>query len=116
MNEFKLSLTNRWEKLSFLEQIANIGSEIMKAFNWRRENNPNYAESSFFRALELIDLTLKNTSSFSRKKELARLREALIDFFWVNNEFNSTEKYFSHYFLQFAYAISKKDNCILGRL
>ncbi|MCM8756543.1 MAG: hypothetical protein NC817_00710 [Candidatus Omnitrophica bacterium] len=116
MNEFKVSLINRWEKLSFLEQIANIGSEIMKAFNWRRGDNSNYAERAFFRALELIDLTLKNTSSFSRKKEIARLREALIDFFLGNNEFNSTENFFFHYFLPFAYAVSKKDNCILDRL
>jgi hypothetical protein len=48
----------RWHQLSFLEQMANIGSEVERALNWRRKNNPTYSQRAFERALELIDLTL----------------------------------------------------------
>jgi hypothetical protein len=90
-----------WSQLSFLEQMANIGSEVSRALNWRRKNNDQYCQKAIIRALELIDLTLSATSGFSRLKELARLREVLVDYFYESNKFSSTEilwrKYFDHF-------------------
>ncbi len=97
----------RWGKLSFFEQMANIGSEVERALNWRAKNNAAYSQKAFERALELIDLSLGNITSFTRLKELARVREAIVDFFIGSNQFKSTEISWKRYFLPFTYAARK---------
>jgi len=97
-----------WNKLSFLEQMANIGSEVERALKWRAKQNTTYSQKAFERALELIDLTLDNSKSFSRLKELARLREAIVDYFSGTNEFSSTEALWRKYFANFTYAARRK--------
>ena len=94
----------RWKELSLVEQMANIGSEVGRALKWRAKGNVGYAQRAFERALELADLTLDATTGFSRLKEVARMREALVDYFCGSNEFKSTEESWNKYFLHFAYA------------
>ena len=98
----------RWNKLSFIEQMANIGSEIERALKWRAKQNATYSQKAFERALELMDLTLDNSQGFSRLKELARLREAIVDYFSGTNEFVSTETSWQKYFASFTYAARRK--------
>ncbi len=97
----------RWEELSFYEQMANIGSEVERALNWQAKNNPVYRRQAFERALELIDLTLQNSKGFSKLKEISRVREALVDYFAGNNQFQSTDTLWRKYFLPFVYAARK---------
>ena len=59
-----------WEKLSFLEQMANIGSEVERTLNWRAKGNADYALKAFERALELIDLILENIGNIDHFKEI----------------------------------------------
>lgn len=94
----------RWRELPFVEQMANIGSEVERALNWRAKKNAAYSERAFERALELIDLTLAAYSDFPRLKELARTREALVDYFFGTNEWGSTEASWKKYFLAFTFA------------
>lgn len=49
----------RWKSISFVEQMANIGSEVGRTAKWVQKAKPAMAESAFVRALELIDLTIK---------------------------------------------------------
>jgi phenylalanyl-tRNA synthetase alpha subunit len=81
-----LKSKKRWQKLSFFEQIANIGSEIQRTVNWR-EKNLEYSKLAFERALELIDLTIedKKNQKSGRLKELLRTKELLIDYFCFDN-------------------------------
>lgn len=47
------SLTaGRWAQMSLSEQMANIGSEISRALNWKRKNNEEYCRKAVDRALE----------------------------------------------------------------
>jgi len=94
----------RWGNLSFMEQMANIGSEVERALNWQGKGNDEYSRKAFERALELFDLTLDNTLSRARLKEVARGREALADYFAGSNQFNSTEASWRRYFSFFAYS------------
>ncbi len=94
----------RWGQFTFLEQMANIGSEVERALNWRTKNNPAYAQRASERALELLDLTLTNAQGPARLKELARVREVLVDFFFGNNMYASTEASWRRYFSPFTYA------------
>ncbi len=94
----------RWSQLSFLEQMANIGSEVERALNWRKKKNTNYAQKAFERALELIDLTLDCDKNYAHLKEIARMREAIVDYFSGVNQFMSSEGSWRNYFLPFTYA------------
>ena len=97
--------SGRWGRLSFLEQMANIGSEVERALNWQIKDNAAYSQKAFERALELIDLTLDSVTVSTRFKELARVREAIADYFVGANQFKSTETSWRKYFLPFAYAV-----------
>ena len=99
----------RWGRMSFPEQMANIGSEIERALNWQAKHNAAYSGKAFERALELVDLTLEGAANFARLKELARLREAMVDYFFGSNQFMSTEKSWRGYFSSFAY-LARKDH------
>ncbi len=68
----------RWHKMPFLEQMANIGSEVERALNWKARQNADYSRKAFERALELVDLTLESASGMARFKELARLRAEIL--------------------------------------
>lgn len=97
----------RWKEFSFLEQMANIGSEVERALNWRAKNHAEYAQRAFERALELMDLTLESITVPTHFKEVDRVREALVDYFFGTNEFISTEDWWRKYFSQFAFAVRK---------
>ena len=97
----------RWSQLSFLEQMANIGSEVERALKWRSKHNSAYCQQAFERALELADLTLDNLTSFCRLKEVARLRETIVDYFFGTNEYGCDEAFWKKYFLPFTYAARK---------
>lgn len=97
----------RWNQLTFLEQLANIGSEVERALNWRARHHPDYCQRALERALELIDLTRADDRSPTRLRELGRAREAIVDFFAGTNEYGSTEASWRRYFLPFACAVRK---------
>ncbi|HAH21354.1 MAG: hypothetical protein A2Y00_01875 [Omnitrophica WOR_2 bacterium GWF2_43_52] len=94
----------RWSQLLFIEQMANIGSEVERALNWRIKKNADYAQKAFERALELIDLTLESDKNYAHLKEIARMREAIVDYFFGTNQFMSSESSWRNYFMPFTYA------------
>lgn len=93
----------RWQKFSFFEQMANVGSEVGRAINWRNKNK-EYSRLAFERALELLDLTISDSKNKKRLKELFRLREVLADYFYFENIYKSTDKSWHNYFNAFSYA------------
>ncbi len=95
--------SGRWQKLSFMEQMANIGSEVERAILWR-EKNKDYARKALFRQLELLDLTIADQKNQLRLKELTRLREALVDYFAFDNQYHSSDRLWRSYFYPFNFA------------
>lgn len=93
----------RWKKLNFFEQMAHIGSEVGRAISWRHKNQ-EYSLKAVDRALELLDLTIADIKNKSRLKELTRLREALVDYFYFDNQFASSDNAWQNYFYAFNYA------------
>jgi len=100
----------RWAQMSLSEQMANIGSEISRALNWKRKNNEKYCLKSVGRALELISLTLDCITVKSHIKELTRLKEVILDYFYGNNEFLSSDILWEKYFNHFNFAARKQRN------
>ena len=96
--------SGRWAKMSFCEQMANIGSEVSRALNWRKKDKPDLSEKAILRALELLWFTIELARKYpARLKELCRVREVLIDYFFCDNEYGSSEilwrKYFDYFVL-----------------
>ncbi len=92
-----------WYKLTFFEQMANIGSEVGRTINWKSKNK-EFSQKAFYRALELLDLTIADSRNRQRLRELLRLRETLIDRFIYDNQYHSTDKQWQQYFYGFNYA------------
>lgn len=94
----------KWKELSFFQQMANIGSEVIRAINWEKKN-PEYSQMAIDRALELLDLTIIDGKNHKRGrlKELLRLREVLADYFYFDNIYKSSSANWSNYFLAFNY-------------
>lgn len=96
-----------WFKLTLLEQLSNIGSEVIRAILWRQKKDLNYSRQAFLRALELLDLTIADSRWIKRLKELTRLREVLGDYFIDKNKYHTTDESLQKYFYAFAYAVRK---------
>jgi hypothetical protein len=94
----------RWKELTFVEQMANIGSEIERALAWRAKGRPDYGIRAFERALELLDLTVSDPKNRGRLRELLRVREALADHFWFDNSYRSSDQAWQSYFRFFLLA------------
>ncbi len=98
--------SGRWWQLSLAEQLGNIGSEISRTTKWSGRNDA-LARGALERALELIDLTLddpRHRQSPARLRELARVREVVVDFFAGPNEYQSTAAGLQRYFDAYALA------------
>jgi hypothetical protein len=97
--------SGKWKQLSFMEQLANVGSEVSRACKWKMKNNSFHAQNSFERALELLDLTISHSPRYTATKELCRAREEMCKHFYSSNneEFNKINRYF----FPFAFAARK---------
>jgi hypothetical protein len=92
-----------WFAMPFFDQMANIGAEVGRAINWKSKNK-DYATNAVERALELLWLTIDDIKNRSRLKELTRVREILIDYFFFENDYKSSDTSWQNYFNAFAYA------------
>jgi hypothetical protein len=94
----------RWFELSLREQLANVGSEVERAILWREKGNGEYSGKALERALELLGLTIEDKKNRKRLKELTRAREVLVDYFYADNQYASSDQLWRSYFYGFAYA------------
>lgn len=94
----------RWFELSLIEQLANVGADVERCIRWKQKGSNEYAVAALERALDLIYLTVEDPKNRDRLKEVLRTREALIDHFLYDNEYNTTIEQWQKYFYQFNYA------------
>jgi len=85
----------RWNELTLMEQLANIGSEVGRAARARSAGNEKRLERALDRALELFDLTIAD------ERWRGRLREAV---HVVADEVVSSPESLDAWFLPFAMA------------
>lgn len=104
------SLAENWKKLTLPEQLANIGSEVIRSLNWKKKNKPQLQEKAFYRALELFDLTLAEKRVFSQYKEIARARELYGEYLSNETSTDQKSKAWEKYFVAFTYLARKNQN------
>ena len=93
-----------WSKLSLVEQMANVGSEVNRAITWRQKGNEKDAFLSFERSLELFELTVSDPKNRNRLKEILRSKEIFSDYFFGENKYKSNAQSWQNYFFNFNYA------------
>ena len=93
----------RWHTMPLVEQLANVGSEVGRIHRWE-EKDPQACEKAFIRALELLDLTIRDSRWKGRRKELARVRECLCDAMLGGSDYGSDMAGLDRYFYHFAVA------------
>jgi hypothetical protein len=98
----------RWRTLPLVEQLANVGSEVERALNWAAKGNPEYSERAFARGRELLDLTIADPKHRGRQRELTRLREVLLDYFWGENEYGSSPRSWHEYFYAYGTVVAMR--------
>ena len=99
------SFVERWYRLSLMEQLGNIGSEVERVMSWRSKNNVELSTKALHRTLELLDLTIGDPRwRGGKRKELTRVREVLCDAFVGDNVYNTPPEFLSRYFYHFALA------------
>jgi hypothetical protein len=94
----------RWQAFTLVEQLANVGSEVERALNWAAKGNAEYSDRALERGLELLEMTIADPRHRHRLKELTRVREALLDYFWGPNESGSEERTWRRYFRAYGVA------------
>jgi len=97
----------KWQKLSLVEQLANIGSEFNRVLYWQKVGDMENKERAAWRVLELLDLTISDKRWQKRLSELVRLREVICDFFLGERIYNISPKKINDYFLSFALVARK---------
>ena len=97
----------RWFELSFVEQMANIGSEVFRAISWR-DKNKDVSQQAFERSLELFDLTAMDPKNKKRLKEILRSRELWVDYIYCANQYRQNDAVWQNYFYAFNYAARVK--------
>ncbi|MEK7497146.1 MAG: hypothetical protein AAB657_04590 [Patescibacteria group bacterium] len=99
----------KWEQMSISEQLANIGSEVGRALNAQASGNTARQESALIRAFELFDLTIGSASIRpSARREAARARELVVDWFYGGNEYKTNPEMWNKYFNEFAVVVNSK--------
>ena len=101
--------SGRWWQLTLYEQLAHVGSEVGRAIRWRPRNE-RIADGALARALDLMDLTLSDPRHRlrpGRLRELARVREVLVDYLAGANDYGSTAESLLRYFDVFAVAAGR---------
>jgi len=100
--------SGRWAQFPLVVQMANIGSEVHRTYNFLLREKPERARICFERGLELIDMTIDARPRPAALRELCRVREFFCEIYLSRNlkELESLDRYF----YSFALACSKMKN------
>jgi len=90
-----------WQGKSLAFQLANIGSEAQRVYQWQDCGDKINANKALDRFLELLDMTIEGQTSQAQKRELLCLKE-----YFIKNIIQSYNKAkyvpIKNYFLDFA--------------
>lgn len=94
----------RRQKMSLMQQLGNIGSEVSRVCSSYENNNTARFESALARMLELFSMTLGDTQlRYAQRTEIARLKEYILDYFLWDKQYWQTPsiimKDFNYYWM-----------------
>ncbi len=101
MTSHQFSAT-KWAEMDVFNQMGNIGSEVGRALNAKRQGNHERCRAAFYRGLDLIDETARLWADQKRPglRELLYAREQFAESITTDKVDQTLEAYF----MQFAIA------------
>jgi len=104
MGEYRFDRA-RWARLTFNEQMGNIGSEVGRAIVAHRDGDALREERAVDRAIDLFSATVEvlvGTEYSYRLKEVLRARDEFLRLFF-DGTFEGDAVCIERYFMDFAY-------------
>lgn len=99
----------RWHTLTFIEQLAHVGSEVERAIRAYEGKKRARFENALTRALELFDLTaIDERWRGPRRREVLRAREEFCRLFFDESVSADSAHGLRRYFLAFATAARRQ--------
>jgi hypothetical protein len=96
---------HRWSRLTLMEQLAHVGSEVERAIRAHEAARQSRFDSALARALELFDLTASDDRwRGARRREILRAREEFCRLFFDETVSPTSADGLRRYFLAFAVA------------
>ena len=97
----------RWSAFSLEEQLGNIGSEVGRAINARKNEDFVLMEGAINRALDLFlatfEAALKEKKNMHRIREVIRARDEFMSLFYKDTFDVIEAQKIEAYFMNFAY-------------
>lgn len=95
----------RWQRLSLVEQLAHVGSEVERAIRANEADRQDRFDRALDRALELFDLTATDERwRGPRRREILRAREEFCRILFEDDVGAADVRGLRNYFLHFALA------------
>lgn len=105
MSELHKNLSaGRWNTLTSMQQLGNIGSEVERTLRAQEQGDSERFKNAFERTLELTDLTITDPKWSKRLKEILRIREVFCDYCIGSNIYSLTPAHFRKDFLHYGIA------------
>lgn len=98
--------SGRWSALTLEEQLANVGSEVIRSIKWRSKNQ-GIPERAAERALELLQFTKSDPKNRTQLRELCRLYEVLVNDLYGFSDYEPDLEALERYFLAYTFAAAK---------
>ncbi|MEK7183924.1 MAG: hypothetical protein AAB701_00145 [Patescibacteria group bacterium] len=104
MSPYQVDRTT-WQERSFIDQMANIGSEVGRSLEAKQVGKPDRSQQAMLRALDLFDATTEQLvrDHSPRTKEVLRAKEQFL-IALTDSEDHGMGADTNSYFLQFGQA------------
>lgn len=87
-----------WYNMPVKMQLANVGSEVNRALNWKKRGNEQRTVSFCNKAIEFLEIMKTDKKNHNRIGELNFCIEELKDFFLGDNIYGTTDEALMKYY------------------
>lgn len=94
-------LEKKWFDLPVKTQMANVGSEVLRAIKWKNKGDSQKEYSFYEKAQDFLMLTIRDPKNFSCLNELKLCSEELNDYFIGSNVYGTSEAILKKYYDSF---------------
>ena len=102
MSPYQVDRTT-WQERSFIDQMANIGSEVGRSLEAKQVGKPDRSQQAMLRALDLFDATTEQLvrDHSPKTKEVLRAKEVFLAAYIFDSDSGAIEvlKYFFEFSL-----------------
>lgn len=89
-------------------QLGTIGAEIGRACSWQLNSSYGNPDDCIIRATNYLNVLLSSKNlSYGKRREIARIKEVLNDWYYGDNLYQTTLADWDRYFIPFSIAANR---------